>query len=70
MKKITALVLVLMLVFALASCGAAADLSMSSEQYANVKVKSEGVMSYAEYAAMPVGAPVVIEAYLGKKKEA
>jgi len=65
MKKITALVLALMLVFALASCGSsAADISMSSEQYANAKIKSEGVMSYAEYAALPLDAPVVIEAYV------
>ena len=35
MKKITALVLALMLVFALVSCGETAFLSMSSEQYEN-----------------------------------
>ena len=64
MKKITALVLALMLVFAFVSCGATADISMSSEQYANAKIKSEGVMTYAEYAAAPLDAPVVIEAYV------
>lgn len=64
MKKITALVLALMLVFALVSCGTEADLSMTAEQYANVKVKSEGVMTYAEYAAAELDAAVVIEAYV------
>lgn len=67
MKRITTLVLALVLVFALASCSTepvVADLSMSAEQYANVKLKSEGVMTYAEYAAAELKAPVVIEAYV------
>ena len=67
MKKIVTLVLALTLVFALASCNLTGDgsgLSISAEQYANAKVKSEGVMTYAEYAAAPLEAPVVIEAYV------
>lgn len=67
MKKIVTLVLALTLVFALASCnfsGNDSGLSISAEQYTNAKVKSEGVMTYAAYAAAPLEAPVVIEAYV------
>lgn len=69
MKKLTALLLVVvMAVFALASCAPANDepafLEMTAEQYANAKIKSEGVMTYAEYAAAAKDAPVVIEAYV------
>ena len=69
MKKLTALLLVVvMAVVALASCAPVADepafLEMTAEQYANAKIKSEGVMTYAEYAAAAMDAEVVIEAYV------
>ena len=57
MKKYLALVLALVLVLALAGCsGSKAD------------VKSEGVMTYAEYTAAALDAPVVIEAYVQAKQ--
>ncbi len=52
MKKLLTLALALILVFSLAGCGSASD------------KKSEGVMTYAEYAAAELDAPVVIEAYV------
>lgn len=69
MKKLTALLLVaVMAVFALASCAPAADepafFEMTAEQYANAKIKSEGVMTYAEYMAAEMDSAVVIEAYV------
>ena len=53
MKKIIALVLTLVLAFALASCGGF-----------DPAEKSEGVMTYAEYAAAELDTKVVIEAYV------
>ncbi len=67
MKKILTLLLALTLVFAMTSCngsGGSSYLKMDEEQYNNVKIKSEGVMTYAEYAAAAVGDAVVIEAYV------
>ena len=67
MKKILTLLLALTLVFAMVSCNGSGDssyLKMSEEQYNNVKIKSEGVMTYAEYAAAALEADVVIEAYV------
>ena len=54
MKKITSLILVIVLAvsaFALTSCE-------------NTTAKSEGVMTWAQYNAAEIGAPVVIEAYV------
>jgi len=59
MKKIIALVLALCMVFALCACGAKAEPAKD-----DVNAKSEGVMTYAEYAAAAVDAEVVIEAYV------
>lgn len=58
MKKTLLLSLVLSLVFAFSGCGSSDDPS----------VKSEGVMTYAEYAAAALDAPVVIEAYVQGKQ--
>lgn len=63
MKKLLALVMSAMMMFAAVSCSGdngAAD--------AAADVKSEGVMTYAEYAAAEVEAPVVIEAYVQAKQ--
>ncbi|MBQ7362860.1 MAG: hypothetical protein IJW48_00245 [Clostridia bacterium] len=54
MKKIIALVLTLVLALSLASCGNTFDPAE----------KSEGVMTYAEYAAAELDTEVVIEAYV------
>lgn len=54
MKKITSLILVIVLAlsaFALTSCG-------------DIGAKSNGVMTWEEYNAAEIGAPVVIEAYV------
>ena len=56
MKKIVALLLALVMVFALAACG--------GEKAADPNAKSEGVMTYAEYAAADLDTEVVIEAYV------
>lgn len=57
MKKIIVLALALVMVFAFASC--TAD---------DPSVKSEGVMTYAEYAAAALESEVVIEAYVQGKQ--
>ena len=74
MKKIIALLLALVAVFSFAACNGNGDdnndetpapfFSMTEEQYNNVKIKSEGVMTYAEYAAAPIDANVVVEVYV------
>ncbi len=65
MKKILALTLVLMLAFSIVACAPTDTFfSMTEEQYKNAKIKSEGVMTYAEYAAAELDAEVVIEAYV------
>jgi len=56
MKKIVSLVLALIFVFTLAGCSSDAD------------VKSEGVMTYAEYVAAELDTPVVIETYVQAKQ--
>ena len=56
MKKIFALLLVLAMVFALAACG--------GSKTADINAKSEGVMTYAEYAAAELDTEVTIEAFV------
>ena len=56
MKKFFALLLALCMVFALCACGNKAE--------APKNAKSEGVMTYAEYAAAELDSPVVIETYV------
>ena len=58
MKKTLLLTLVLSLVLAFSGCGNADDPA----------VKSEGVMTYAEYAAAAIDESVVIEAYVQGKQ--
>ena len=59
MKKILALVLALTFVFAFAGCGSKTE---------DPSAKSEGVMTYAEYVAAEVDAPIVIETYVQAKQ--
>ncbi|MBO4326678.1 MAG: hypothetical protein J5950_05360 [Clostridia bacterium] len=58
MKKVIALLLVVLTVFVLFGCKAKED----------INAKSEGVMTYAEYAAAKVNDAVVIEAYIQAKQ--
>ncbi|MBQ7955502.1 MAG: hypothetical protein IJ282_07095 [Lachnospiraceae bacterium] len=57
MKKITALLMAVLMVFGLTACG--------SE---DINAKSEGVMTYAEYAAAELDSAVVIEGYVQAKQ--
>ena len=61
MKKIIALALALVMVFAFAACG-------KSAKAEDPTAKSEGVMSYAEYAAAELNSPVVVETYVQAKQ--
>ena len=62
MKKITALLLTLTLVFACVGCGSKKDGADAAD------VKSEGVMTYAEYIAADLDTEVVIETYVQAKQ--
>lgn len=63
MKRISALFLVLALVFAFASCA-----SGGKTEEVTPDVKSEGVMTYAEYIAAAVDSQVVVETYVQAKQ--
>ena len=56
MKKFIALILALVMVMSFAACGAAKEFDPAA--------KSEGTMTYAEYAAAELDADVVIECYV------
>lgn len=62
MKKLTALLLTLTLAFACAGCGSETAGSDAAD------VKSEGVMTYAEYMAAEIDTEVVIETYVQAKQ--
>lgn len=78
MKKLLSLLMALTLVSACVGCGASegsassADTSASSEADTNAAeaedTKSEGVMTYDEYAAAALDSEVVIEAYVQAKQ--
>ena len=59
MKKVIALLLACVLAFAMVACGGGSD---------KPDVKSEGVMTYAEYAAAALDTEVTIEAYVQAKQ--
>ena len=59
MKKLLVLLLALCMTLAIAGCG---------EKAPAADVKGEGVMTYAEYTAAAVDAPVVIETYVQAKQ--
>ena len=63
MKKITALLLALVMALALAACGG--DKPAASD---TPDVKGEGVMTYAEYVAAPLDSQVVVETYVQAKQ--
>ncbi len=62
MKKWKSLLLALTLVFTCVGCGTPGANSGDAD------VKSEGVMTYAEYAAAPVNTQVVVETYVQAKQ--
>ncbi len=61
MKKIVALLLVLMMAFTLIACSGTSNKDAAD-------VKSEGVMTYAEYIAAPLDTEVVVETYVQAKQ--
>lgn len=61
MKKVMSLFLVLALALACVGCG-------SKEEGGDADVKSEGVMTYAEYAAAELQTEVVVETYVQAKQ--
>ncbi len=65
MKKFVTLLLVLSLTLAFAGCGNPAANNASND---DPSVKSEGVMTYEEYAAAELDSEVVIEAYVQAKQ--
>ena len=66
MKKFLAIVLMCALAFALASCTTpeAPFFELTEEQYQDIKLKSEGVMTYAQYDEAALDTTVIIEAYV------
>lgn len=62
MKKITALLLTTVLAVSLVGCGGTKDAADTAD------VKSEGVMTYAEYVAADLDSQVVIETYVQAKQ--
>ena len=64
MKKYVALLLALCMVFAFAACGAKTEAPKTEDPTA----KSEGVMSYADYAAAELDTEVVVETYVQAKQ--
>ena len=58
MKKLIALAMALVMVFAMAACG------NNAGNDADVNTKSEGVMTYAEYDAAALDTEVVVECYV------
>ena len=59
MKKILSLVMLFVLALSVIACGDAAN---------DINVKSEGVMTYEEYAAAALDAEVTIETYVQAKQ--
>ena len=62
MKKVLAMLMTLCLTFALAACGAEKNSADDAD------VKSEGVMTYEEYAAAELDTEVVVETYVQAKQ--
>ena len=76
MKKILALTLTLAMSFSMVACGAKTEEAPAQTEEAVVEeaaeevedVKSEGVMTYAEYAAAELDTEVVVETYVQAKQ--
>lgn len=65
MKKLIALAMSSVMVLSMAACASTTETTESSVDYA---AKSEGVMTYAEYASADLDTEVVIEAYVQDKQ--
>ena len=63
MKKTIAILLALAMIFALAACGGGEQPEPEPEA-PDLNAKSEGVMTYEEYAAADTGSEVTVEAYV------
>lgn len=61
MKKLLVLAISVMIIVCLAACGKSENKTNDPE---DINKKSEGVMTYAEYAAAPLESAVVVEAYV------
>ncbi len=68
MKKITALLLTLVLACSFAACGSNNAANNNAANNDAADVKSEGVMTYEEYAKAALDTEVVIEAYVQAKQ--
>ena len=68
MKKNVVLALTFALVLAFTGCGDTSNSGNAGSADGNADVKSEGVMTYAEYVAAPLESEVVIEAYVQAKQ--
>lgn len=69
MKKIISLLMTLALVFACVGCGSSGGSDTGNTNSADAEdTKSEGVMTYDEYAAAALDTEVVIEAYVQAKQ--
>lgn len=68
MKKIAALLLVFVMIFAFASCNKDKGGDETPKNEFDPAKKSEGVMTYDEYAAAALDAEVVIEGYVQAKQ--
>ncbi|MBR4143532.1 MAG: hypothetical protein IKR10_08435, partial [Firmicutes bacterium] len=62
MKKVFAILLAFAMVFALAACSGGGE--PEPEPEVDIFAKSEGVMTYAEYAAAAAGTEVTVEAFV------
>ncbi len=64
MKKLFALLLAVLMVVSMAACAPEADPTESTDAVFDPAAKSEGVLTYAEYAAADMDTEVTIEAYV------
>ena len=68
MKKILALALALIMIFALAACEPANNPGTTTAPKFDPSAKSEGTMTYAEYVAADIDAEVVVECFVQAKQ--
>ena len=64
MKKFLAILLTLAMCFALAACSGGGQQPEPEPEAPDLNAKSEGVMTYEEYAAADIGSEVTIEGYV------
>ena len=64
MKKFLAILLTLAMCFALAACSGGGQQPEPEPEAPDLNAKSEGVMTYEEYAAADIGNEVTVEGYV------